>query len=203
MYRGFNLKIPGDLNRSSLETGRKIKKITNDNVKKSLDSFLLNNGSLDGSKIMEEWFPEIKSHIFLSHSHHDEEKALIIAGLLYEEFKIWTFIDSTVWGYSNDLLRKQSNERVSVLLAYLSAALREGHLCIKFSGNIVSPAPGDLVLWVKANGSADGHFGIMDTNGQVFAARSTASGIGNQKLPARGRYFRVGTPTGNRENYGG
>ncbi len=106
MYRGFNLKIPSDLNKSSLETGRNIKKITNENVKKSLDSFLLNNGSLDGSKIMDEWFPEIKSHIFLSHSHQDEEKALIIAGMLYEEFNIWTFIDSTVWGYSNDLLRK-------------------------------------------------------------------------------------------------
>lgn len=106
MYRGFNLKIPSELNSSSLETGRSIKKITNDSVKKSLDSFLLNNGSLDGTKIIEEWFPEIKSHIFLSHSHKDEEKALIIAGLLYEKFKIWTFIDSTVWGYSNDLLKK-------------------------------------------------------------------------------------------------
>lgn len=106
MYRGFNLKITSELNRSSLETGRKIKKNNNDNIKKSLDSFLLNNGSLDGSKIMEEWFPEIQSHIFLSHSHQDEEKALIIAGILYEEFNIWTFTDSTVWGYSNDLLKK-------------------------------------------------------------------------------------------------
>lgn len=110
MYRGFNLKIPNDLNTSSIGTGRQISKINNDNVKKSLDSFLLDNGSLDGTKIMEEWFPEIKSHIFLSHSHKDEEKALIIAGMLYEEFKIWTFIDSTVWGYSNELLKKIDNQ---------------------------------------------------------------------------------------------
>ena len=106
MYRGFNLKIPTDIDKSAIGIGRQILKINNDNVKKSLDSFLLDNGSLDGTKIMEQWFPEIKSHIFLSHSHKDEEKALAIAGMLYEEFKIWTFIDSTVWGYSNKLLKK-------------------------------------------------------------------------------------------------
>jgi hypothetical protein len=110
MYRGFNLKIPSDLDTSSISIGRQILKINNDNVKKSLDSFLLGNGSLDGTKIMDEWFPEINSHIFLSHSHKDEEKALAIAGMLYEKFNIWTFIDSTVWGYSNELLKKIDNK---------------------------------------------------------------------------------------------
>ncbi|ELV7526149.1 hypothetical protein QMU91_002374 [Flavobacterium psychrophilum] len=110
MYRGFNLKIPDELNLTKfLITGKAIAEVTNKSVKNSLDNYLLNNGSLDGTKIMENWFPEITSHIFLSHSHKDEEKAMIIAGMLYEEFKIFTFIDSTVWGYSNELLKKIDN----------------------------------------------------------------------------------------------
>ncbi|RKS95597.1 hypothetical protein BC952_1290 [Flavobacterium limicola] len=111
MYRGFNLKIPNELNESRLLTiGKGILKITNECVKESLDSYLLDSGSLDGNKIIENWFPEFKSHIFLSHSHKDEEKAIIIAGMLYDKFNILTFIDSTVWGYSNELLKKIDNK---------------------------------------------------------------------------------------------
>jgi len=107
MYRGFNLKVPNDLNQSkSLLIGKEILKFTNESIEESLDNYLLDNGSLDGSKIIENWFPEFDSHVFLSHSHKDEEKAITIAGMLYEEFKILTFIDSTVWGYSNKLLKK-------------------------------------------------------------------------------------------------
>lgn len=107
MYRGFDLKIPNDLNFSkSLEIGKEILKATNKLVKESLNNYLLGNGSLDGTKIIENWFPEFESHIFLSHSHKDEEKAMMIAGMLAQEFGILTFIDSTVWGYSNELLKK-------------------------------------------------------------------------------------------------
>ncbi|MCP2027179.1 hypothetical protein L1276_002336 [Flavobacterium sp. HSC-32F16] len=108
MYRGFNLKIPDDFNKLQfLKTGREILEETNQNVKKTLEEYLLNYGSsLNGNKIIEDWFPEINSHVFLSHSHKDREKAIMIAGILYEKFDITTFIDSTVWGNSNDLLKK-------------------------------------------------------------------------------------------------
>jgi len=106
MYRGFNLELTNEPSRRYINIGKEIKKVNNEVIKKTLDSFLLNNGSLDGSKIISEWFPEINSHIFLSHSHHDEDIAMNLAGLLYESFNIFTFVDSTVWGYSNDLLKK-------------------------------------------------------------------------------------------------
>jgi hypothetical protein len=40
MYREFNLKIPSDLNQSSLETGKLILKKNNDIVKSTLDKFM-------------------------------------------------------------------------------------------------------------------------------------------------------------------
>lgn len=111
MYRGFNLRIPNDFNNNqSRSIGEEILKKTNECVKESLDNYLLDNGSLYGNKIIEDWFPEIKSHLFLSHSHNDKEKAMTIAGILHEEFKIVTFIDSTVWGYANELLKKIDNK---------------------------------------------------------------------------------------------
>lgn len=107
MYRGFNLRIPSDFNRErALTIGNKILELTNECVKESLDKYLLDNGSLNGNKIIENWFPQFESHIFLSHSHNDKEKAIAIAGILFDKFNILTFIDSTVWGYSNELLKK-------------------------------------------------------------------------------------------------
>lgn len=54
---------------------------------------------------------------------------------------------------SKELLNGQNNERLSVLVAYLSAALREGHLCIKVSGDTLLPSPEDLDLQVSDQNS--------------------------------------------------
>jgi len=106
MYRGFNVNISNDLNESYYEIGLKIHTSSKKEVKTILDDFLLENKSLSGTKIMENWFPEIDADIFLSHSHSDEKKAIILAGILFKEFGIKTFIDSCIWGYSNNLLRQ-------------------------------------------------------------------------------------------------
>ena len=106
MYRGFNLEINEDLEEKYLKTGYVIFDYIKKKSVESLDSFFLQNGSLDGDKIMEKWFPNIPSHIFLSHSHKDLKKALLVAGMLYDNFKIITFIDSIVWSYCNDLLKE-------------------------------------------------------------------------------------------------
>jgi hypothetical protein len=74
-------------------------------VEKKLNNFLLPNKSLSGTDIQNNWFPEIEADIFLSHSHLDKQTALILAGWLFENFKLKTFIDSSVWGYSNELLK--------------------------------------------------------------------------------------------------
>jgi len=113
MYRGFNLSIPlSDININDdnvnefIKIGKEIFQDTKKKVKSTLDDFLLDNKRLDGNKIINEWFPEVKAHIFLSHSHKDETLAFLLAGFFHEAFNIYTFIDSAVWGYSDDLLRQ-------------------------------------------------------------------------------------------------
>lgn len=108
MFRGFNLH----LNWFSQEYYNKGIKLYNENkkqIKISIDSFILDDGSLDGSLMQTNWFPQIEADIFISHSHGNENKAIALAGWLNEEFGLNTFIDSCIWGYANELLRNIDN----------------------------------------------------------------------------------------------
>ena len=109
MYVGYNLKLNLDKNDQIIRDYYKIGKKIYDNkknlVKEKLDSFILNDGSLDGTKMQNNWFPQIKSDIFLSHSHKDEVIAIALAGLFKEISGLELFIDSCIWGYSNNLLK--------------------------------------------------------------------------------------------------
>lgn len=60
-------------------------------------------------EILGDWFTPIRSHIFLSHSHDDEEMVKQLAGYLKHTYGIECFIDSCVWGYANDLLKEIDN----------------------------------------------------------------------------------------------
>lgn len=73
-------------------------------VRQNLNKYLLQDGSLDATAIEEDWFPEIKANVFLSHSHADEKAVISFANYLYQEYGITSFIDSIVWGYADDLL---------------------------------------------------------------------------------------------------
>ena len=56
--------------------------------------------------IEENFFPNVRSQVFLSHSSRDKENALMLAGYLWDECKIEVFIDSMLWGYCDVLLRQ-------------------------------------------------------------------------------------------------
>lgn len=116
MYRGFQLDLKGRFRegrRSISEFIERLKEYEDQGedmneenesiVQDTLDDFFLPDSSIDGSKMQENWFPQIEADVFISHSHQDEELALGLAGWLYEEFRLKAFIDSTVWGYSQDL----------------------------------------------------------------------------------------------------
>ncbi len=75
-----------------------------------LYKYITQDGIINGDKIQEDWFPEIKADIFISHSHDDADSALHLARLLYDRFNLVSFIDSFVWGYANDLLREIDNK---------------------------------------------------------------------------------------------
>lgn len=105
MYRGFNLKIPENLNSVFLKKGEEIHSETMDKIKERMIDLIAFDGIINGNKVIEQWFPIIDCDVFLSHSHKDRDKALKLAGLLYDKFGLKTFIDSSVWGFSNDLLK--------------------------------------------------------------------------------------------------
>ncbi|KAA9345691.1 hypothetical protein [Adhaeribacter soli] len=74
-------------------------------IKKTLDSFLFHDGSLNGSKIQENWFPDLNFDLFISHSHKNQKLAIYLAGWLESRFNIKSFVDSCIWGNSEDLLQ--------------------------------------------------------------------------------------------------
>jgi len=110
MFKGFKLpEIDFDRNEIYYLIGEKLYSNYDDHIKKSLNSFLSENKFLDGSEIIESWFPQINSHVFISHSHNDNTLAITLAGWLYHNFRINSFIDSCIWGYGNDLIKQLDN----------------------------------------------------------------------------------------------
>ncbi|WP_452602045.1 hypothetical protein [Pontimicrobium sp. MEBiC06410] len=104
MYRGFNLEIPNDLD---FDTD-KIKKYKAKMLAKTRNHFIdyiMTREIIDGNKVIEQWFPIVECDIFLSHSHKDQSKAIMLAIMLEENLGLKTFVDSTVWGYSDSLLK--------------------------------------------------------------------------------------------------
>ena len=79
-------------------------------VKNTL-KLIVENRKIDGTKLQNEWFPiERKFDVFLSHSHNDESLAISLAGYLKNKLDLDTFIDSSLWRYSNDLLKEIDNK---------------------------------------------------------------------------------------------
>ena len=112
MFRGFNLNLNWDSKYDDqyFETGKKLFDSYEKSVKETLKNYALSEGVLNGSKMQSNWFPQVNADIFISHSHKDEKRAVALTGWLYETFGIKTFIDSCIWGYSDDLLRLIDNK---------------------------------------------------------------------------------------------
>jgi len=110
MYIGFELNLLGTSFSDYYESGKRLFDRDKTSIKLELDKYLLPNGSLDGSKMQENWFPQIEANIFISHSHLDEILAISLAGWLHTKFGLKVFIDSCVWGYANTLIKSIDNE---------------------------------------------------------------------------------------------
>lgn len=115
MYRGFNLLLEDNcFEQYDVERLQEIgsESISHQKVKiiEKISSFADGDGYLDGTKMQENWFPQIKADIFISHSHKDEKLAIALAGWLQETFGLTAFIDSCVWGYANELLKMIDDE---------------------------------------------------------------------------------------------
>lgn len=109
MYRGFNLELDWT-NGDYYKIGQDLYSDQKPIIQKSLKDFIFSDNSLDGTSVQETWFPKIEADVFLSHAHVNEATAIALAGWLYKELGLVTFIDSCVWGYSAELLRLIDNK---------------------------------------------------------------------------------------------
>lgn len=118
MFAGFNLDLK---NNSNIYGGKIIDfsmyKIQGENhlnsqkeyCKKRLKEYVINGTTsdiVDGSKLQDDWFPQVNVDAFISHSHKDLELAQGLAGWLYKNFGLKCFIDANVWGYADELLEE-------------------------------------------------------------------------------------------------
>lgn len=110
MFRGFNLKnIELKADNDFYYIGKKEYDKIKKEIGNTLDSYITPDGSLDGSKLQENWFPQINCDVFISHSHKNQEEAITLSGML-SGLGLSCFVDSCIWGYSNDLLKLIDNK---------------------------------------------------------------------------------------------
>lgn len=111
MFNFYKIKISeNDFEdfQKSISKYEKIIKEDKDTIKEKGDSFEVMDEKY-GDKIQANWFPEIEADVFISHSHADEQLAKALGGYISEKTKLKSFIDSEVWGFSNDLLKHIDN----------------------------------------------------------------------------------------------
>ena len=112
MFKGFDVKLDATKFRQKITNakpgrwddfvgkGRAFRKDLRDVIGSKIAS---GKWVLSGSDIESNWFPKLMNHVFISHSHQDEDLALALAGALKYWMRLDAFVDSSVWGYYADL----------------------------------------------------------------------------------------------------
>ena len=79
-------------------------------LRKMIKNSSLTTKVLNADSIWDEWFPEVKADVFISHSSKDIGLAKSFADWLRRNHKLTPFIDSEIWGHSDELLKELDNE---------------------------------------------------------------------------------------------
>lgn len=87
-----------------------LKKIIRTNIDKTTVLPRTTDNKVDGSKLINDWFPNYEAQVFISHSHLDTRTAKRLACWLKNTFNLIAFIDSTIWGSADELLNKIDNK---------------------------------------------------------------------------------------------
>ncbi|MCX7127115.1 hypothetical protein [Aeromonas sp.] len=130
MFECFNLSLGDDykqkldpysnLSRDSIRSEKQ-------KARKKLRDFYIDGfDKIDAERLKNMWFPsyDISSHVFISHSHKDIEKAQTFAAWLKSEFNIDSFIDYDIWGFADELIMEinEAHSKISNNLYSLEKA---------------------------------------------------------------------------------
>lgn len=124
MYTAFRIKVDGSFktildkhfSESSFVTAanRTLLNVNENDIKTKLTSMVqeisLGDEALDANSIWDAWFPKIQADVFLSHSSKDQGLAKKFALWLKDTHDLSCFIDSQIWGHSDELLKELDNE---------------------------------------------------------------------------------------------
>lgn len=110
MFVGYNLESDDWVNYTYKAVGNDNLSNTKNEIRTNIEKYIDKDGNINATEMQEEWFPKLKKQIFLSHSSKDKELALTIAGFIEKELGISVFIDSCVWGFCDELLKKIDNK---------------------------------------------------------------------------------------------
>lgn len=125
MFKGYNLELLKNesqrflnVNDEQIAMLDEENEMLKDSIQRNLTGRVMlqknKDNHIDGSKLINDWFPNYKADVFISHSHNDTRTAKRLAIWLSENFGLTSFIDSIIWGSANDLLKK-IDEQYSVL----------------------------------------------------------------------------------------
>ena len=107
MYKGYHFPLANELlsrYAHRLEVYEQIGRDQKDKAQKVIQEKILSGKwVIDGEGTESEWFPQLKKHVFISHSHKDEGIALLVAGVLKDRLGIDAFVDSAAWGCYREL----------------------------------------------------------------------------------------------------
>lgn len=162
MYAAFNLKIePSNMLFNSYikrynDIGLKREKRIKSEIENDLKRYI-NNGIIDGSVLSDDCFKIIKSDVFISYSHDDEDIAISVAGYLHQELGLDVFVDSLVWDSADALLKdiddtycKQDSENYN----YQKRNLSTSHVHAMLSTAIIKAMDtSEIVIFLNTDNS--------------------------------------------------
>ncbi|WP_350647163.1 hypothetical protein [Pseudomonas sp. HY13-MNA-CIBAN-0226] len=105
MDRGFNVLLYRDFYKIDETAVREYQRDERRKVE-DLSAYVLEADTIDAQTVIKKIFPHQNVDVFISHSHDDRDLATQLAIDLKEKLGIIAFVDSSVWGSADDLLRK-------------------------------------------------------------------------------------------------
>ena len=111
MYACYNLSLPSNWGTSGHNDPRRT--VTKIRFDAAVEEFMASE-AVDAAALEDAWFGQGNFSVFISHSHADLGLANGLASRLELTLGLSCFVDSTVWGYADNLLR-QIDERFCLL----------------------------------------------------------------------------------------